>query len=60
MATLVRARALSDRMRPAIPQWARVCEVVGTHFHDLLSGHGDPATVLRQTQAQADRLLNTP
>jgi hypothetical protein len=40
-------------MRPGVPQWAALAEMLGTVFHDMLSGHLTPeaATALAQTRA---------
>jgi len=53
VARLSQANALADSMRPAVPQWAALAEMLGTVFHDMLSGHLTPqaATALAQTRA---------
>jgi multiple sugar transport system substrate-binding protein len=53
VAQLGRANALSDSMRPAVPQWAELAELMGSVFHDMLSGNLTPeaATALAQTRA---------
>jgi ABC-type glycerol-3-phosphate transport system substrate-binding protein len=53
VAQLSQANALSDSMRPGVPQWAALAEMLGTVFHDMLSGHLTPeaATALAQTRA---------
>ena len=53
VAQLSRANALSDSMRPAVPQWADLAELMGSVFHDMLSGNLTPeaATALAQTRA---------
>jgi multiple sugar transport system substrate-binding protein len=40
-------------MRPAVPQWAELAELMGSVFHDMLSGNLTPeaATALAQTRA---------
>jgi multiple sugar transport system substrate-binding protein len=53
VARLSEANALSDSMRPAVPQWADLAELMGTVFHDMLHGNLTPeaATELAQTRA---------
>jgi len=55
VAQLSQANALSDSMRPGVPQWAALAEMLGTVFHDMLGGHLTPeaATALAQTRALA-------
>jgi multiple sugar transport system substrate-binding protein len=50
---LGQANALSDSMRPAVPRWADLAELMGTVFHDMLSGNLTPeaATAMAQTRA---------
>jgi multiple sugar transport system substrate-binding protein len=53
VARLSQAKALSDSMRPAVPQWAALAEMMGTVFHDMLSGQltAEAATALAQARA---------
>ena len=53
VARLSQASALGDSMRPGVPQWADLAELMGTVFHDMLSGQLTPeaATALVQTRA---------
>jgi multiple sugar transport system substrate-binding protein len=53
VARLSQANALSDSMRPAVPQWATLAEMMGTVFHDMLSGQltAEAATALAQARA---------
>ncbi|MEL6527483.1 MAG: extracellular solute-binding protein, partial [Chloroflexota bacterium] len=52
---LSEAGELDDWMRPAVPQWSSLADVMGTVFHDMLRGNLTPAEAT--AQAQADALL---
>ena len=55
--TLGQRGALDDSMRPAIPQWPRLAEILGTVFHDMLAGLIEPEEALRQAQSAAEKLF---
>jgi multiple sugar transport system substrate-binding protein len=53
VAQLSQTSGLSDSMRPGVPQWADLAEMMGTVFHSMLSGQLTPeaATALAQKRA---------
>jgi multiple sugar transport system substrate-binding protein len=52
---LSQAGQLQDWMRPAVPQWPQLAEILGTTYHDMLLGRLKPeqAAALAQQQAEA-------
>ncbi|MCC5849333.1 MAG: extracellular solute-binding protein [Verrucomicrobia bacterium] len=44
-------------MRPRIPQWADLCEILGTEFHEMLAGRASPEEALQRADAAARKLL---
>jgi multiple sugar transport system substrate-binding protein len=57
VARLSQANALSDSMRPAVPQWADLAELMGTVFHDMLSGRLTPEAATAFAQSRAMQLF---
>jgi multiple sugar transport system substrate-binding protein len=55
IARLQAAGELDDWMRPAVPEWAELADVLGTVFHDMLGGMltAEAATQLAQQRALA-------
>lgn len=49
---------LDDSMRPAIPQWPDLAEIMGTVFHDMLAGLIEPQEALIRAQAAAEKLFD--
>ncbi len=50
---------LSAEMRPSIPEWNALCEIMGTVYHDMLGGELTPADAAREAQRQALELFAT-
>lgn len=60
VAQLSQTNALSDSMRPSVPQWAALAELLGTVFHDMLNGLLTPEAATALAQARALQLFATP
>ncbi len=60
VAQLSETRALGDSMRPGVPQWAALAEMMGTVFHDMLSGQLTPEAAIELAQTRALQLLSVP
>jgi len=54
------AGQLSHQMRPRIPEWDALCELLGTEFHDMLQGLRSPEEALGRAHASALQLLGFP
>jgi multiple sugar transport system substrate-binding protein len=54
---LSQAGQLQDWMRPAVPQWPQLAEILGTTYHDMLLGRLTPEQAAAQAQQQADALF---
>ncbi|HEX5746977.1 MAG TPA: extracellular solute-binding protein [Archangium sp.] len=54
---LSQAGQLQDWMRPAVPQWPRLAELLGTTYHDMLLGRLTPEQAAAQAQQQAEALF---
>jgi multiple sugar transport system substrate-binding protein len=50
---LGQAGQLQDWMRPAVPQWPQLAEILGTTYHDMLLGQLTPEQAAAQAQQQA-------
>jgi multiple sugar transport system substrate-binding protein len=57
VATLDAESRLADWMRPAIPQWSALAEILGTVYHDMLRGELTPEQAADLAQQQAEALL---
>ncbi len=55
VARLSREGVLAEWIRPAVPEWSGLADILGTVFHDMLSGQLSPeaATALAQERALA-------
>jgi len=51
------AGELSFQMRPRIPEWDALCELLGTEFHDMLQGLRSPEETLGRVHSSALQLL---
>jgi multiple sugar transport system substrate-binding protein len=60
VAQLSQTNALSGSMRPGVPQWAALAEMLGTVFHDMLSGQLTPEAATALAQTRALQLLAAP
>ena len=59
VAALSAARELDDWMRPAVPQWHDLAQIMGTVFHDMLQGKLTPEQAAQRAQQQAEVLMRT-
>ena len=57
MAELDDAGVLQSWMRPAVPEWSELCEIMGTVFHDYLQGRVSLDEAMQLAQVQADALF---
>lgn len=57
IATLDTAGQLEDWMRPAVPEWSQLAEILGTAYHDMLLGILTAEQAAAQAQARAERLF---
>jgi multiple sugar transport system substrate-binding protein len=57
---LGQAGQLQDWMRPAVPQWPQLAEILGTTYHDMLLGQLTPEQAAAQAQRQALALFSSP
>lgn len=57
VAQLSEADELNDWMRPSVPQWSAMAEILGTVYHDMLRGRMTPAEAAAQAQADAAALF---
>ncbi|QRN95231.1 extracellular solute-binding protein [Archangium violaceum] len=60
MDQLGQAGQLQDWMRPAVPQWPQLAEILGTTYHDMLLGRLTPEQAAAQAQQQAEALFPPP
>ncbi len=51
------AEQFDMRMRPRIPQWADLCEILGTEFHEMLAGRLTAEEALHRAEAAARKLF---
>jgi len=58
VAELSEAGILDDWMRPAVPQWAALADILGTVYHNMLRGQLTPAEAASQAQTDALALFN--
>jgi multiple sugar transport system substrate-binding protein len=54
---LAQAGQLQDWMRPAVPQWPQLAEILGTTYHDMLLGLLTPEQAAAQAQHRAEALF---
>jgi multiple sugar transport system substrate-binding protein len=54
---LSQAGQLQDWMRPAVPQWPQLAEILGTTYHDMLLGRLTPEQAAARAQQQAEALF---
>ena len=45
-------------MRPAVPQWSALADILGTVYHDMLRGELTPEQAAARAQQQADVLFS--
>lgn len=50
---------LGTGMRPPVPEWERLCDILGTEFHEMLLGEMTAETALRRAQLRASALYAT-
>lgn len=50
---------LSASMRPAIPEWNLICEILGTEFHEMLLGHATPEEALERANIRCNAILKS-
>lgn len=48
---------LNDWMRPAVPQWPQMADIMGTVYHDMLNGQMSPEEAATEVQRQAQLLF---
>lgn len=60
VARLSREGQLDDWMRPAVPQWSALADILGEVFHDMLSGALSPEQALAEAQSRANTLFGLP
>ena len=48
---------LDDWMRPAVPQWSALADILGTVYHDMLRGELTPEQAAGRAQEQAETLF---
>lgn len=53
------AAQLDDWMRPAVPEWPHLAEILGTVYHDMLRGDLTPEQAAAEAQARAEQLFAT-
>lgn len=53
------AAQLDDWMRPAVPEWPQLAEILGTVYHDMLRGELTPEQAAAEAQARAELLFAT-
>jgi len=51
------AGLLNDWMRPAVPQWPALADLMGTVYHDMLNGLLTPEEAAAEAQTQAEALF---
>ena len=57
VARLGSAGQLDDWMRPAVPQWSALADILGGVYHDMLRGESTPEQAAARAQQQADALF---
>ena len=57
VAQLGAAGQLDDWMRPAVPQWSALADILGTVYHDMLRGELSPEQAAARAQQQAEALF---
>jgi multiple sugar transport system substrate-binding protein len=50
---------LQDWMRPAVPQWPQLADILGTTYHDMLLGQLTPEQAAAEAQRQAEELFTS-
>jgi ABC-type glycerol-3-phosphate transport system substrate-binding protein len=60
VANLSQDNALSNSMRPSVPQWPALAEMMGSVFHDMLNGQLTPEAATALAQARALQLFASP
>jgi multiple sugar transport system substrate-binding protein len=51
------AGVLNDWMRPAVPQWSQLADILGNVYHDMLTGLLTPEEAAAEAQSQAEALF---
>jgi multiple sugar transport system substrate-binding protein len=51
------AGVLDDWMRPAVPQWSQLADILGIVYHDMLTGLLTPEEAAAEAQSQAEALF---
>ena len=57
VARLGSSHQLADWMRPAVPQWSALCDILGSVYHDMLRGQLSPEQAAERAQQQAEALF---
>lgn len=57
MASLGQSNQLDAWMRPAVPQWSQLADILGTVYHDMLLGTLTPAEAAEIAQEEAEVLF---
>lgn len=52
-----KTHVFSAAMRPSVPEWADLCEILGTVFHDMLRKELTPEEALAKADREARQLL---
>lgn len=52
-----KTHVFSAAMRPSVPEWAELCEILGTVFHDMLRNQLTPEEALAKAEREALELL---
>lgn len=60
VASINAAGELGDWMRPAVPQWASLADVLGTVFHDMLAGKLTAEQAVARAQREAEAAMSQP
>jgi len=60
VAQLSQTNGLADSMRPGVPQWADLAEMMGSVFHSMLSGQLTPEAATALAQKRALELFAAP
>lgn len=56
---LYRDDSLQTWMRPAVPQWTALADILGTVYHDMLRGLLEPEEAAREAQRRAEALFES-
>lgn len=51
------AEQLDDTIRPAVPEWASLADILGTVYHEMIRGERSPESAAAEAQRQAEELF---